>query len=118
MNSRIKICSLALIFSFAATISGNPVDQEKKMKPGTTIAAKIRRFAPTTITADVSRLSAGDHRALMKIIEAARLLDPLFLRQVWSGNEALKAKLERDKTPAGRERLHYFRINNGPLVTS
>jgi hypothetical protein len=110
-----NICSLALIFIFAVTMSGKPIDKKKKqMKPDTTLAAKIRRFAPTTITADVSRLSAGERRALMKIIEAARLLDPLFLRQVWSGNEALKAKLERDKTLTGRERLHYFRINNGP----
>jgi hypothetical protein len=114
MNNARKICSLALIFSFAITMSGNSLNQEKQMKPETTLAAKIRRFAPTIITADVSRLSAGDRRALAKIIEAARLLDPLFLRQVWSGNEALQQKLERDKTAAGRERLHYFQINNGP----
>ncbi|HEX8921414.1 MAG TPA: hypothetical protein VF766_08035 [Pyrinomonadaceae bacterium] len=115
MNSCLKVCSVALILSFAVTLSGNPVNQEKKMIASqTTLAAKIRRFAPTVITADVSRLSAGDRRALQKIIEAARLLNPLFLRQVWSGNEALQKKLARDKTPAGRERLHYFQINNGP----
>jgi hypothetical protein len=62
----------------------------------------------------MSRLNAGDRRALLKIIEAARLLDPLFLRQVWNGNEALLKRLEQDKTAQGRERLHYFRINNGP----
>ncbi|HEX8422146.1 MAG TPA: hypothetical protein VF634_01980 [Pyrinomonadaceae bacterium] len=75
---------------------------------------KIRRFAPTTLTADTSRLSSGDRRALAKIIEAAKLLDPLYLRQVWSGNPALLARLEADKTPEGRARLHYFRINVGP----
>jgi Peptidase family M49 len=75
---------------------------------------QIRRFAPTTLTADTSRLSAGDRRALVKIIEAAKLLDPLYLRQVWSGNPALLARLEADKTPEGRARLHYFRINVGP----
>src|SRR5215216_7180912 len=76
--------------------------------------AKLRRFAPTVITADTSRLSAGDRQALRKIIEAARLFDPLFLRQVWSGNVALERKLEADKTPLGRARLHYFQINDGP----
>ncbi len=76
--------------------------------------AKIGRFAPTVITADTSRLSAGDRRALAKIVEAARLLDPLFLRQVWSGNVALKERLEADRTPLGRARLHYFDINDGP----
>jgi hypothetical protein len=76
--------------------------------------AKIRRFAPTVVTADTSRLSAGDRRALTKIVEAARLLDPLFLRQVWSGNIALQRKLEADKSLLGRARLHYFQINDGP----
>ncbi|HEX6185800.1 MAG TPA: hypothetical protein VFZ44_18060 [Pyrinomonadaceae bacterium] len=76
--------------------------------------AKIRRFAPTVITADTARLSAGDRRALQKVVEAARLFDPLFLRQVWSGNVALQRRLEADRTPLGRARLHYFRINDGP----
>jgi hypothetical protein len=79
-----------------------------------TVAAKIRRFAPTVITADISRLAPGERRALRQIIEAARLLDPLFLRQVWSGNEALQKRLERDRSVLGRERLHYFKLNSGP----
>ena len=114
----IKFCSLALVFVMAAAgVSVRPaVSKEKKrrMTNQNTLAAKTRRFAPTVITADTNGLSAGDRRALMKIIEAAKILDPLFLRQVWSGNAALQAKLERDKSAAGRERLHYFRINNGP----
>jgi hypothetical protein len=113
----IKFCSLALVFVLAAG-AGAPraagKEKKRKMTRQGTLAAKIRRFAPTVITADTSRLSAGDHRALAKIIEAAKILDPLFIRQVWSGNPALLAKLERDKTAAGRERLHYFLINKGP----
>ena len=78
------------------------------------LARKIRQFSPTEIKANTSRLSNGDGEALDKIIEAARLLDPLFLRQVWSGNEALQKKLEADTSPEGKERLHYFTINKGP----
>jgi hypothetical protein len=80
----------------------------------TDLAGKIARFAPTELTADVSKLSPKDRQALDKIIAAAKLLDPLFLRQVWSGNEPLEKKLQADKTPAGRQRLHYFYINDGP----
>ncbi|HVF42757.1 MAG TPA: hypothetical protein VM936_07095, partial [Pyrinomonadaceae bacterium] len=76
--------------------------------------AKIRRFAPTVVTADTTRLSARDRRALAKVIEAAKLLDPLFLRQLWSGNVALQRRLEADRTPLGRARLHYFTLNDGP----
>jgi hypothetical protein len=87
---------------------------ESKPTTETSLAAKIRRFAGTDITADTSRLSEGDRQALDKLIEAAKLLDPLFLRQVWSGNEALLKKLQTDTSPEGRERLHYFLINKGP----
>src|ERR1051325_4092853 len=75
---------------------------------------KIERFAPTVVTADTSSLAPRDRQALAKVIEAAKLLDPLFLRQVWSGNVALERKLEADRTPLGRARLHYFMINDGP----
>lgn len=78
------------------------------------LARKIARFAPTTLTADTAKLTPKDRQALDKIIAAAKLLDPLFLRQVWSGNEALEKKLQADKTPAGQQRLHYFHINDGP----
>jgi len=72
------------------------------------------RFAPTTLTADVAKLAPKDRQALDKIIAAAKLLDPLFLRQVWTGNDALEKKLLADKTPAGQQRLKYFYINDGP----
>lgn len=78
------------------------------------LARKIARFSPTTLTADVSKLTPKDRQALDKIIEAAKLFDPLFLRQVWTGNEALEKKLQADKSAAGRQRLHYFYINDGP----
>jgi hypothetical protein len=78
------------------------------------LAAKIRRFAPTTVTADTARLGARDRQALAKIIQAAAYMDAIFLRQVWRGNAELRARLARDTSPAGRLRLHYFDINTGP----
>jgi len=86
----------------------------KKAAGDPELAKKISRFAPTTLTANTAQLSAGDRKALIKIIEAARLLDPLFLRQAWSGNDELHQKLEADKSVVGRQRLHYFLINDGP----
>lgn len=75
---------------------------------------KIRRFAPTVLTADTARLSPNDRKALQRIIAAAKLYDALYLHQIWSGNESLLKKLEADQTPLGRLRLHYFMINKGP----
>ena len=42
------------------------------------------------------------------------MLDGIYLRQVWFGNDAMLLDLARDESPAGRERLHYFLINKGP----
>jgi len=72
------------------------------------------RFAPVPIVADVSTLPAAERQALGKLVEAARVIDALFLRQVWAGNEALLLSLVPDESPLGRARLHYFLINKGP----
>jgi hypothetical protein len=113
---RIKIwmkgCLMAL--ALAAPICGGYQQEKSKGAADSSLAAKIRRFAPTEITADTSRLSKNDRQALDKMIEAARLMDAIYLRQVWSGNVALLKKLEADTSAAGRERLHYFKINVGP----
>ena len=44
------------------------------------------RFAPVTLKYDAAGLSAGDRQALPKLVEAARVLNHLFLDQLWSGN--------------------------------
>jgi hypothetical protein len=72
------------------------------------------RFAPVTLKCDQAALSAGDRKALPKLVEAARVLNHLFLDQLWSGNRELYTKLQQDKTPLGQARLHYFWLNKGP----
>jgi hypothetical protein len=74
----------------------------------------IARFAPVEIRADVSGLSSGDRQALTKLIEAARLVDDIFLTQLWSGNQTLYSRLKQDTSPLGKARLNYFWLNKGP----
>jgi hypothetical protein len=72
------------------------------------------RFAPTPLVVDTSALASGDRRALVNLIEAARIVDELYLDQVWSGNAAEYARLRADQSPLGRARLHYFWFDKGP----
>jgi hypothetical protein len=72
------------------------------------------RFAPTELRVDTASLSPGDQKALVKLIEAGRVLNEIFMDQMWSGNDALRAKLRDDRTPLGQARRHYFRINKSP----
>jgi hypothetical protein len=83
--------------------------------PDTAYLTKMaERFAPTPLQVDTSGLSTGDKRALLKLIEAARVVDHLFMQQLWSGDLALYQKLQQDRSALGRARLHYFLINKGP----
>ncbi len=95
----------------AATVRGVEPDKGANL---TQLERMIARFAPTEVRVDVSGLSAGDRKALAKLIEASRVLNDLFLTQLWSGNQALCARLQKDKTPLGKARLHYFWINKCP----
>ena len=110
---------LAVFVTATALVMNVFASQRKKATQGssseaTSMSKKVRRFAPTPLTANITRLSPGDRKALQKIIAAAKYYDALYLRQIWSGNEALLKKLAADKSLVGRLRLHYFMINKGP----
>ena len=92
-----------LIVSLSAAIPS--LDELNKM---------IARFAPARLNVDTSKLATGDQQALAKLVEAAKVLDSLFLTQRWSGNAGLRAKLLQDATPRGKANLHYFDLNKGP----
>jgi hypothetical protein len=89
------------------------------------VATMASRFAPADIRADVASLPDTERRALGKLVEAARLMDSLFLRQVWAGNDAMLQELSHEAITRSRAtsastadpthaRLHYFLINKGP----
>jgi hypothetical protein len=81
-----------------------------------TLARLNARLAPVDLVADVDRLPPAERAALAKIVEAAKVMDGLFLRQVWAGNETVLAELVRDNSNLGRARLHAFLQNKGPWL--
>src|SRR6476660_7536788 len=113
--------ALALIVLFVFAII--PVEAQKSKGRKTSTAAPglaqletmTARFAPTTLRVDTSKLSAGDRQALVKLIEAGRIMDDIFLNQYWSGDAALLTRLRKEATtPLVKARLRYFVINKGP----
>src|SRR5829696_4410183 len=121
MKSQMLIAAVALgCAAAAAAFQGGPsVPPTSTMPDRAALARMAARFAPVDIKADVTSLAPGDRRALAKLVEAARIMDALFLRQVWSGNPALLQQLSREALAAGpastaAARLHYFLINAGP----
>src|SRR5436190_24019634 len=98
----------------AVIVAASVRAQESNVPDSTRLQQMAARFAPTDIGADLTALSEADRRVLAKLVEASTLIDALFLRQVWAGNEAMLLDLVRDPSPIGRARLHYFLINKGP----
>ncbi len=96
-----------------------PLSQEE-------LKARIELFAPVEITYDESVLSEPERAALNKLIQAARVMDEIFLQQVWSGNPDMKTmlktmlkKVEEPGVPKEhaeyiKDLWHFYKINIGP----
>ena len=113
--------TLALTVGLAATIAGR--DQDVTPMPTLAELQKMTaRYAPADLGADLSALPANERDVLARLIEAARIMDALFLRQVWAGNDAMLQELASlASRPVGPRasrsaaaRLRYFLINKGP----
>ena len=74
------------------------------------------RLAPVDLIADVAHLPANERAALVRILQAAQLMDALFLRQVWAESPALLTRLAADASALGRERVHAYLQNKGPWL--
>ncbi|HEY4595348.1 MAG TPA: hypothetical protein VIJ02_03025, partial [Thermoanaerobaculia bacterium] len=104
----------ALAFTTAARAADTKAQAKtpgKELKIVSDIEKRVAQFVPTPLHADLSGLSAEDRKVLDKLVQAARLMNEIFLRQAWAGNPALREKLKTARGPhmaAGRE---YFRIN-------
>ncbi len=113
-----------LVFLLVLAFVGTAAAQKRATRPAAQSAAQLptvveldklaAQYAPTQMRVNLSALSAGDRQALGKLIQAARILNDIFMDQLWSGDRALYAKLRNDRTPLGRARLHYFWINKSP----
>src|SRR5262245_1798016 len=97
-----------LLFAAAAAAA------EPAFPDAAALRALQKQFAPVELKADLGGLTAADRQVLKKLIQAAQIMDGLFLRQVWEGNVGLAIQLASDRTPLGQARLRYFLTHKGP----
>ena len=108
--------ALAILILGSLNIPAKPQTQKEAaaLPDLTTLNQMAARFAPTPLRVDTSALSSGDRQALVKLIQAARILNDIFMKQLWDGNAALYDRLQKDPSMLGKARLNYFWINKGP----
>jgi hypothetical protein len=99
---------LAASASLLLASSASPV-------PGLTELARLEaQYAPVELRVDVTKLPESERKVLARLVQAARLMDAVFLRQTWAGNSSLLVRLSGTETPLARAQLRYFLINRGP----
>jgi hypothetical protein len=102
-----------LMFVLTALFTGcstNESDKELKM-----LESKIAQYAKTEIKYDENLLDDRQKVVVQKLFEAAEVMDELFLEQVYSKNDSIKAALESASDPLSAKELEYFNINFGPF---
>ena len=111
-----KLISLSL-FLLALPACGGPeqktdeADAPAKIKTASDIEERLAQFVPTDLSADISLLSEEDREVLVDLLKAARIMDEIFLRQVWVGNPELRKEIALEADDPTRE---YFEVNFGP----
>src|SRR5262245_7476621 len=119
-TSAFALYSLALISAAAMAALNGVAVQQPPLPTTTELRTMTARFAPADIGADISALPESERKALAKLVQAGRIMDSLFLRQVWSGNDTMLQRLAREAVTGSSQtradadaRLHAFLVNKG-----
>ncbi|KAI3792889.1 hypothetical protein L2E82_06780 [Cichorium intybus] len=77
---------------------------------------KLNRYAPISLTAELTGLTEDDKEALILLIHAARLMDDIFHQQVWFSNPSLREWLKGRAHLSHFDKLKwsYYSINKSP----
>lgn len=109
MKSNFLFLTLGIIILIIGCTK-NDLDKELQM-----FDSKIAQYAKTEIGYDDNLLDENQKIVVQKLFEAAKIMDELFLEQVYSKNFDLRSELESDADPLSKKKLEFFRINFGPF---
>ena len=93
---------------------GKEAKTGKELRIVPDIEKRVTQFAPVPFSADLSALIPEDRQVLDKLVEAAKLMNEIFLRQAWAGNTALRDQLKGQQGENAEAARLYFAINFGP----
>jgi len=81
----------------------------------TMLKEKIDRFVPTELKYDSSNLDDREKVVVEKLYRAAIIMDEIFLEQVYSKNDEIKASLMKENTEVANLQLELFNMMFGPF---
>jgi hypothetical protein len=89
--------------------------QTEKAEHGTDMARKIAQFVPTDIKYDASLLDDRQKVVVEKLYQASKIMDEIFLEQVYSKNKEIRSQLMSASDEKSKQQLDYFNIMFGPF---
>jgi len=75
---------------------------------------RIEQFGEIEITSHTANLTEDEAKVLELLVRAAKMMDPIFNRQVWSGYSELRQDLVPDPSELSQTRLELLDIMRGP----
>ncbi len=78
------------------------------------LAARVRQFAPVTLTFDSAELDPGQKTVLKKLVQASDVLDSVFRLQVWRSDLSYGRRLADASGPGMDAAREYYEIMYGP----
>ena len=81
----------------------------------TMLKEKIAEFVPTELKYDSSTLDEREKIVVEKLYQASKIMDEIFLEQVYSKNDEIKFRLMKENTEEAKLQLDLFNIMFGPF---
>jgi len=104
------LCTASIVMVLAL---GGAIRASADVEDYMTVESQLKKFAPVRIEVDEKLLTKRQRLLVDELVEASRVMDELFLRQVYGGNVELREKLRSEK---GRPAVYdYFTLNFGPF---
>lgn len=113
MKVRSTIMHLKLLIILLLSIS--PFKIFAQYEDTSMLKEKIAQYAPFEIRYDAKLLNENEKTCIEKLFQASRIIDSIFLKQVYSKNTEIKKQLESDPSEGARLTLEYFNLNMGPF---
>ncbi|MHB2156189.1 dipeptidyl-peptidase 3 family protein [Calditrichota bacterium GD2] len=108
---RILLVLLTLVFLGAIACQKKEENKTEMVK----LKRMIAQFAPTEIKYDHSLLDERKQKVVENLYRAAKIMDEIFLDQVYSKNFEIREQLRASSDPLDQLRLEYFTIMFGPF---
>ncbi|HHJ53462.1 MAG TPA: peptidase, partial [Caldithrix abyssi] len=76
---------------------------------------RINKFVETKLTYDHNLLNERQKKVVEKLYKASKIVDEIYLDQVYSRNKEIRAQLQSSDDPLDKLTLEYFNIMFGPF---